>query len=225
MDAADRRRVVVGCLLAITFGTGVVDATSWVALTGVFTANMTGNVLLVGIGAVGGGGAGWFPAVFALCCFLVGAGCAARWTLEEGTAWTWQTTIVLAVVAIVIAAVAVVAALWPPTRLEPLAFGMTAALAAAAGAQAAAAVRLAVPGLSTVAVTSATVGVGTSLFLGAAARGSGVPRRLLAIVLLAAGACCGAVLAPHGVVWGLALGAATTFAAVVVGDSFARERG
>jgi uncharacterized membrane protein YoaK (UPF0700 family) len=41
-------RVLVGALLALTFATGLIDAVSFIALGQVFTANMTGNVALLG---------------------------------------------------------------------------------------------------------------------------------------------------------------------------------
>jgi len=217
-------RIVTGCLLAITFGTGVVDALSWISLSGVFTANMTGNVLLVGIGAGGAQGADWFPALFALCWFLLGAGIAGRWTHRDGSEWTIRTTIVFAAVPVVLLLVAGFAMLWPPDRLSSAALAAEAALALAMGAQGATAVRLAVPGLVTVAVTTATVGVGASLFLGGAARGTGVLPRLSAIVLLAAGAFTGGMLAPLGVPPALLVAAAVAAAAALVGDRFARPR-
>src|SRR5437868_15296221 len=43
-------------LLALTFTTGLVDAVSYLGLGRVFTANMTGNVVLLGFGVAGAGG-------------------------------------------------------------------------------------------------------------------------------------------------------------------------
>ena len=54
-------RSTLWLLLALTFSTGMIDALSWLGLNGVFTANMTGNVLIIGMGAVGAGGAHWAP--------------------------------------------------------------------------------------------------------------------------------------------------------------------
>ena len=44
----DAPAVLVSALLALTFVTGIVDAVSFLALGQVFTANMTGNVALLG---------------------------------------------------------------------------------------------------------------------------------------------------------------------------------
>ena len=45
-----------GRLLALTFTTGIVDAASYLGLGRVFTANMTGNVVLLGFGIAGSAG-------------------------------------------------------------------------------------------------------------------------------------------------------------------------
>ena len=41
-------------LLALTFTTGLVDGVSYLGLGHVFTANMTGNIVLLGFGIAGG---------------------------------------------------------------------------------------------------------------------------------------------------------------------------
>ena len=46
---------IVGTLFGLTFVTGVIDAVSFLGLGHVFTANMTGNVVLLGF-ALGGNG-------------------------------------------------------------------------------------------------------------------------------------------------------------------------
>lgn len=56
-DSAPRtdrtQRLHLGLMLALTFSTGVVDAVGYIDLDGVFTGNMTGNVL-IGLGALAG---------------------------------------------------------------------------------------------------------------------------------------------------------------------------
>ena len=46
---SDARPAAVGALLALTFVTGVIDAASVLGLGHVFVANMTGNVVFVGL--------------------------------------------------------------------------------------------------------------------------------------------------------------------------------
>jgi hypothetical protein len=47
---ASVRHPLTRALLALTFTTGLVDAVSYLALGRVFTANMTGNIVLLGSG-------------------------------------------------------------------------------------------------------------------------------------------------------------------------------
>ncbi|MDQ8042985.1 MAG: DUF1275 family protein, partial [Solirubrobacteraceae bacterium] len=46
--ASARRRMLLPTLLLMTVATGVVDAFSYLAIGSVFTANMTGNIVLIG---------------------------------------------------------------------------------------------------------------------------------------------------------------------------------
>ena len=58
--------------LALTFVTGVVDATSYLSLGHVFVANMTGNVVFLGFGIAGAGGISVWASLTALVLFMVG---------------------------------------------------------------------------------------------------------------------------------------------------------
>jgi uncharacterized membrane protein YoaK (UPF0700 family) len=60
-------------LLAVTAATGVVDAVSYLGLGHVFTANMTGNVVLMGFRLGGVSGISLSRSVVALLCFMLGA--------------------------------------------------------------------------------------------------------------------------------------------------------
>src|SRR5438132_9567142 len=72
--AASLRHPLTRALLVLTFTTGLVDAVSYLGLGRVFTANMTGNVVLLGFGLAGGSGLPVLAPVISLGCFLVGAG-------------------------------------------------------------------------------------------------------------------------------------------------------
>src|SRR2546429_9602029 len=61
-------------LLVLTFTTGLVDAVSYLGLGRVFTANMTGNIVLLGFGIAGGTGLPVVAPLVSLGSFLVGAG-------------------------------------------------------------------------------------------------------------------------------------------------------
>ena len=66
-------------LLTLTFTTGLVDGVSYLGLGHVFTANMTGNVVLLGFGIAGGYGLPVLAPIVSLVAFLVGSGSAACW--------------------------------------------------------------------------------------------------------------------------------------------------
>ncbi len=61
-------------LLALTFGSGIVDAVSYLGLGRVFTANMTGNVVLLGFGVAHSGGLPVLAPLVSLGSFAIGAG-------------------------------------------------------------------------------------------------------------------------------------------------------
>ena len=68
------RHPLARALLVLTFTTGLVDAVSYLALGRVFTANMTGNIVLLGFGIAGSGGLPVVAPLVSLACFLLGAG-------------------------------------------------------------------------------------------------------------------------------------------------------
>src|SRR3989442_4930826 len=61
-------------LLTLTGVTGVIDAVSFLGLGRVFTANMTGNVVLLGFAVAGAPGLSIPRSAVSLVAFLVGAG-------------------------------------------------------------------------------------------------------------------------------------------------------
>src|SRR5438552_18261790 len=65
---------LIVALIALTFTTGLIDAVSYLGLGRVFTANMTGNVVLLGFGIAGAGGLPVLAPVLSLVSFLLGAG-------------------------------------------------------------------------------------------------------------------------------------------------------
>src|ERR1700690_1794522 len=65
-------------LLSLTFTTGLVDAVSYLGIGHVFTANMTGNIVLLGFGIAGSGGLPVLAPTISLAAFLLGATCAGR---------------------------------------------------------------------------------------------------------------------------------------------------
>jgi uncharacterized membrane protein YoaK (UPF0700 family) len=63
-------------LLALTFVTGIVDATSFLALGGVFSAMMTGNVVFLGLGISGNVDSSVVGPLIAIAAFLLASAAA-----------------------------------------------------------------------------------------------------------------------------------------------------
>src|SRR5262249_15723409 len=73
--AMNEERPLLVALLALTFVTGIVDAVSYLGLGHVFTANMTGNVVLLGFAVAGASGLSVPRSSLSLLGFLAGAVC------------------------------------------------------------------------------------------------------------------------------------------------------
>src|ERR1700758_2065481 len=71
--AVSVRHPLTVLLLTLTFSTGLVDAVSYLGLGKVFSANMTGNVVLLGFGIAGGYDLPIVAPIVSLLMFLVGA--------------------------------------------------------------------------------------------------------------------------------------------------------
>lgn len=215
---ASRRSVTPQSLmLALTFSTGIVDAVGYLGLDRVFTGNMTGNVVVLGLGLAHGGGLPVFGPVLALAGFLCGAAGAGAALRGRPKGWTTATTRLLGGVALVLAAAAVVLAIdqHPP---RPVALLVTAALGVAMGTQAGAARRVGVPDVSTVVVTSTIVGLAADSWFGNRSGAHG-PRRGGAVLLIIAGAFTGALLLRWQASAAVALAAVLTFAVAGLGSS------
>jgi uncharacterized membrane protein YoaK (UPF0700 family) len=167
-------------LLALTAAAGWVDTLSYIALGHVFTANMTGNLVLLGL-AVGTAQAGGAErSAVALAGFAAGALLGSALTRDAAGDWPRRVTAALAVEA---AALVAFATLWRAgVGVEPL----IALSAVGMGIQSAAVRRLAVAGVATTFVT----GTLTSLMAGLAALrpASGWARQAAVLAALLAGA-------------------------------------
>lgn len=71
--AASVRHPLTVLLLTLTFSTGLVDAVSYLGLGHVFSANMTGNVVLLGFGIAGRYDLPVVAPIVSLMAFLAGA--------------------------------------------------------------------------------------------------------------------------------------------------------
>jgi uncharacterized membrane protein YoaK (UPF0700 family) len=178
-------------LLALTFASGAIDAISYLGLGRVFTGNMTGNMILLGLAAARVQGLEALRSATAFAGFAIGVVLAAR-LLGRGVqagVWprrvTWALTIDLALLVALTAG-------WMASGGHPERPWLQVLIVfsgAAMGVQSAAMQRLAVPSVSTTYVTGTLTSVFMELaLLGHPARGWG----LRAGVVLALGV--GAVL-------------------------------
>jgi uncharacterized membrane protein YoaK (UPF0700 family) len=191
-------------LLGLTFGSGMVDAVSYLGLGRVFTANMTGNVVLLGFGIAHSGGLPVLSPIVSLSAFALGAGIGGllgtkllhRHAIHVAAAWSLQ--------AALLAGATVLAAAVDPHAGSASRDVVIGTLALAMGIQTATARRLAVPDLPTTVVTQTLTGlVADSRLFGSS--GKGTTRRGFAVAAMLGGAVAGALLLKASLVLALAL--------------------
>ncbi|WP_181274077.1 YoaK family protein [Brevibacterium oceani] len=185
------RRLDLAMLLLLTFSTGMVDAIGYLGFDKVFTGNMTGNVVILGMGLTGAEGIPVLRPALALVFFMVGAALSGRILGDIGEAWHHRTTVIFGSVAAGCAALSLYVALVPDPEIGVAGTIFTSALSTLMGAQAAAARKMKIADVTTVVVTSTIVGLASDSRL---AGGDSVRwvRRLLAVVLILVGALAGA---------------------------------
>ncbi|WP_084078751.1 YoaK family protein [Demequina sp. NBRC 110057] len=211
----DPAKTHLGLMLALTFSTGIIDAVGYLGLDRVFTGNMTGNVVILGMGLTGVDDLPVVGPIIALVAFMCGAAVGGRTLRTFDAGWSHKTTVLFSVVAAVLIAAAVVV-LVDSHPAEPLALAVTAALGLAMGLQASVARHIAVKDVTTVVVTSTITGLAAD----SAAGGEGLnfwKRRMGAVLLIGAGACTGALLLQWHIGAGMLLSAAITVVVVLLG--------
>jgi uncharacterized membrane protein YoaK (UPF0700 family) len=206
----------LGLMLALTFSTGVIDAVGYLGLDRVFTGNMTGNVVILGMALTGADDLPVAGPVIALGFFLLGALIAGRVLRGQSVGWSNRTTVLLAAVAVVIALSSLAAFLAGDDRPSWLGFVITGALGLAMGAQAGAARQVGVKDVTTVVVTSTLVGLAFDSRFGGNAHQQWF-RRLAAVVLIGVGALIGAALLQVHIGLGMAVAASITAVVAVLG--------
>ncbi|MCC9175367.1 YoaK family protein [Arthrobacter sp. zg-Y179] len=216
LNAVPTERVHLWLMLALTFSTGVVDAVGYLGLDRVFTGNMTGNVVLLGMAFAGGADLPILRPVLALLFFMLGAALAGRMLRKGPEGWSWRTTLSLMVVAGVISALAVLTAVVDVQSSSLLGSITTSALAISMGVQAATAKRLKVAEITTVVVTSTITGLASDSRLAGGDSKHWV-RRALAIALIMLGAVAGAAALNVGLWLGLTISAVISIAVAVTG--------
>jgi uncharacterized membrane protein YoaK (UPF0700 family) len=181
----------------------------------VFTGNMTGNVVILGMALAGAPGLPIIGPLIALFAFMAGAAISGRTLKGKPAGWSGLNTGLFGVVGAILLAAAAVALL-VTHRPEPLAFALTGALGLAMGVQAGAARHIGVADVTTVVVTSTIVGLAFDSVFGGGGNKNWV-RRAAAIVLIAGGAVVGAVLVSVNLGLGMLLAASITLVATALG--------
>ncbi|KMO82860.1 YoaK family protein [Mycolicibacterium chlorophenolicum] len=210
-------RWVVWSMLTLSFTTGILDAATYLGLHGVFTANMTGNLIFISLGITGEATVPVLRAFLALGGFALGAAAAGRllrWT-ATGSPGDWRIRVSILFVALVLAACAVAHGLGSGSTA--VLDALTVALAFAMGVQAMAARRVGVGDVTTVVVTSTMAGLmGENRFTGRSADRALTARRALAVATMGVGAVVGALLMHLAVEVAIAVPAVLTFAVAAV---------
>ncbi len=213
--AGSVRHPLARALLTLTFSTGLVDAVSYLALGRVFTANMTGNVVLLGFGIAGSGGLPVVAPMISLGAFLVGA--VAGGVLVRRIAGRHRTLVAraLAIETFLLAIAAVVAATTTVDPGKASAYALIVLMASAMGVRNAIVRSIAVPDLTTTVLTMTLTGFAAESRL-AGGSGKGSVRRLAAVLAMLAGAVAGALLLKASVFAPLGLAAVIALATWLV---------
>lgn len=205
--------------MVLTVVSGLVDAVSYLGLGHVFTANMTGNVVLLGFAAAGAPGFSIPASLASLGSFLVGAACAGRITLHIGSRRRWLLT-AMAIEGVLAGAAAVVASSTSTIGSGWPRYAVIVLMAFAMGVRNSTIRRLAVPDVTTTVLTMTLTGLAADSTL-AGGTNPKVGRRTAAVVAMLVGAIVGAALFLHqGATIPLAVVAAMVLATALV---FARS--
>ena len=192
-DALSVAHPLTRALLVLTFTTGLVDAVSYLGLGRVFTANMTGNVVLLGFGIAGSGGLPVTGPVVSLAAFVVGAGGGG---VLVRRAQRRHPALVARALVIEVSLLAGAAILTAAASVRPggaTGYLVIAAIALAMGVRNAVVRRLGVPDLTTTVLTMTLTGLAAESPL-AGGSGKGSLRRSAAVIAMLLGALAGALL-------------------------------
>jgi uncharacterized membrane protein YoaK (UPF0700 family) len=187
------RHPLARALVVMTFATGLVDAVSYLGLGRVFTANMTGNIVLLGFGIAGSAGLPVIAPLVSLAAFLVGSAIGGALASRSAERHARHVARALAIEVGLVLAAAIVAAA-ADVRASTLAGdAVIALLALAMGVRNATVRRLGVPDLTTTVLTMTLTGLAADSQV-AGGSGQGSVRRITAVIAMLCGAIAGALL-------------------------------
>ncbi|MGO9029782.1 MAG: YoaK family protein [Acidimicrobiales bacterium] len=210
--------LLLWALTMLTVVSGMVDAVSYLGLGHVFTANMTGNVVVLGFAAAGAPGFSMAATSTSIGAFLVGAVAAGRIAVHVTSKRHWFLSAMVAE-AVLAGGTAVVSASAGTIGTGWARFTVIAMLAFAMGIRNSTVRRMAVPDVTTTVLTMTLTGLASDSTL-AGGRNPRAGRRAGAFAAMLIGAFAGAALylhlgatAPLAAVAGVVVATAVVFAA------------
>ena len=204
--AASVRHPLTVLLLTLTFSTGLVDAASYLGLGKVFSANMTGNVVLLGFGIAGGYNLPIVAPIVSLVAFTVGAALGGRLAQSVADRHRVHVGVALGAEVTLLSVAALVTAVGTVRADAASGDAVIALLALAMGVRNSTVRRIAVPDLTTTVLTLTLTGLAADLRHLRTNR-SAPKRRLFAVLAMLTGALVGALLLKTSIGWVLALAA------------------
>ena len=221
-QGSSQERNVSPLLLLFTAATGLVDAVSYISLGHVFTANMTGNIVLLGFASVGTPGLSVSRSLTALGAFLIGAMIGGRFAISSTLALSnrWRTAAFSSEAIFLLGATLAALSFHAPSGDAFHLYSVIVLTGLAMGVRNATVRKLAVPDLTTTVLTLTITGLAADSSL---AGGSNPrwQRRVLAIVFMLVGAALGAWLLRYSLA--LPLGVATISALCGVAVSYSKR--
>jgi len=207
--------------LALTFTTGIVDAAGYLGLDRVFTGNMTGNVVVLGMAIVGADGLQVLGPCLALGGFVAGAAFGGR-RLRGRPRGGATPHLLFACSGTALVTMGVLLCIPGATGTDAVRLTATTGMGMAMGLQAATARFVAVKDITTVVVTSTLVGMAADRHFNPDAERRG-PERPAAILLLTVGALIGAACTQWHVSVGLLVAGLVDLVAVGLTTLFTRR--
>jgi uncharacterized membrane protein YoaK (UPF0700 family) len=209
--ATGAREPLLPALMTATAVSGLIDAVSYLGLGHVFTANMTGNVVIIGFALAGAPGFSVVGSLVSLAAFLAGALIAGRLgnVMNARGPGSWLRRILVLETVLLVAATAAAFTAERPVHL------LIAVIALAMGLRNATVRKLGVPDVTTTVLTLTLTGLASDSTL-AGGTNPRAGRRLASVLAMLAGALGGALLVRHtGLGWPLLASTLGTAAAAV----------
>ena len=203
-------RTLPSRLLALTLTTGVIDAASYIGLGHVFTANMTGNVVLLGFGLAGAGGLPVLAPIISLAAFMLGARAGGMLAASSAAAGSPRLDPALSCEGVLVLIAAVLAAAIEPKVGTLVAYIVIGLLALAMGVRNAVVRKIGVPDLTTTVLTMTITGLASEPLRGE--HRTAHLRRLSAVGAMLIGALIGGLLVERQLAAPLWLAAAIALA-------------